>query len=394
MKALHARTGVIDPIALADELRRSGEIDEVGGAAYIASLFDGVPRFSTLTNYLRLVKDAAISRALISTGNGIAARAVDGSEQPEDMLAQARKEIDEIELSRAVSSGQAGDIAIGEYIAELEELYNSEKPFLGLGTGIYSLDYSMGGFQRGELVVVGARPSMGKTAAAARIIQGMAEYRYNEEPVIVIFSLEMKTSAFMARIVHGLARVDAMRARNKQLTKEEWSRLFAAHAQVAKWKVVVFGLKDANTPAAQNAAIRRVQREHGKVSAVFLDHLGFCSFPGIRTDNRNVLWDEVTRAQKAIALAYNVPFVVLCQLSRANESRADKRPMLSDLRESGGIEQNADAVIFVHRENYYDKAANPILAEWIIAKQRNGVTRTVELRYDEKLAWFDNLERE
>lgn len=390
MGSLHERTGAIDPLSLKDELRASGELDAVGGAAYVAGLLDGVPRFPSIDAYLRLVKDAATSRALIALGNQVMRRALDDSELPDAQLAQVRYAVDQIEAKRTVAQGMTGGAAVNEYLHKIKTLQDSGRPFLGVATGLTELDYTLGGLQRGDLIIIGARPSMGKTSAAARMVQGIAESPLNERGQIVVFSLEMSRVDFAARLACGIVGLNSERARNGQLNRNEWALLAEAEERIASWPLTIFGSEDGTSVQAHGALLRQLQREHGAINGVFVDHLGFCTYAGYDTDKLTVLFDRITKYQKQLAKQFNVPFVILSQLSRANEARGNKRPMLSDLRDSGAIEQQADVVIFPHRENYYDKNAPEDEAEWAIAKQRNGALRTLTLKWTGRCAWFDN----
>lgn len=392
MLTLHKRTGIVDPTALADEMRAVGTLDEVGDLAFIASLYEGAPRFSNVDSYVRLVKDAATSRALIASANAAMQRAFADDVLPDEQLATLRRALDQIEARRAVANGLSGGEAVEAHLAELRTLYASDKHFLGVGTGLMELDYTLGGLQRGELIVIAARPSMGKTAAAARIVQGVAEFKLNDPGVIVAFTLEMSKAAFGSRLAYGIGKVDSQRARNKRLTRTEQGYLEEARDRIAQWPLVIFDATEAPTVQAQSAIVRQMQRQHGTINAVVVDYLGLCKFAGSNSDNENWLLDEISKQHKEIAKRFNAPVVLLSQLSRANEKRGDKRPMLSDLRSSGGIEQNADVVIFLHNEGYYDKHAIQNVTEWIVAKQRNGALRTIEMKWEPTYAWFDNRE--
>lgn len=392
MCKLHERTGMVEPVSLCDELRATGDIDGVGGAAYIASLFDGCPRFSNVEPYIRLVLDASTARRLINASNAAMTRAIDDEILPDAQITTLRKDLDDIEAGRTISEGYTGGEAVELYLRELGELYASEKPFLGVATGLNALDYTLGGMQREDLILVGARPSMGKTSAAARLVQGVAESRFNDEGQTIVFSLEMSPESFAARLACGIAKVDSQRARNKRLTREEWTRLADAQARIAGWPLTIYGGQDAASVQSQGAILRKIERKHKRINAVFCDHLGFCQYSGRHTDNNNVLLDWITKYQKALAKQFGIPYILLSQLSRANESRANKRPQLSDLRDSGSLEQNADVVIFPHREHYYDKNADETEAEWNIAKQRNGALRTITLNWEPTFAWFENRE--
>lgn len=390
--AMSGRGEALDPVTVMEELRRNGELDRIGGATYIAGLIGGnCTRFpESLQTHLKTVKGLSMLRQLAKAGSAITCAALDAEELPEDQIARARRQIERIEDRRPLPELRSALMACDEYDARLAELYESDKPFLGVGTNCYKLDYQLGGMQRTDLIVVAARPSMGKTAALGRLAAGVAQSKHNGNPVQVIFTLETPPRELSFRMRCGMAKVDSLTVRNKRATERDFQRLAAIKEVMAEWKLFFFGQEDgAGSVREQAALLRRVEREHGHIDAIYLDHLSFCHM-GTRVDTRARELDLITQAQKQMAVRHDAPFVVLSQLSRANMARGNKRPTLSDLRESGGIEQNADVVIFLHREFYYDKRADPTLAEWDIAKQRNGPLMTIEMNFDARYAWFEN----
>lgn len=391
-EAMAERGEALDPVTVMEEMRRVGTLDRVGGATYIAGLIGGdCTRFpESLQTHLNAVKDSSILRQLAKAGSLITCEALDAEDLPDNQLSKARRLIERIEDRRPLPDLRSALMACDEYDARLSALYDSDRPFLGIGTGCYKLDFQLGGMQRSDLIIVAARPSMGKTAALGRLAAGVAQSRDNDNPVQVVFTLETPPKELAFRLRCGMGKVDSLTVRNKRATVQDFQRLERAKQVMAEWKLFLFGQEDgAGSVREQAALLRRVQREHGHIDAIYLDHLSFCSFDR-QTQSRAIELDLITQEQKRMAVRHDAPFVVLSQLSRANSARGEKRPQLSDLRDSGGIEQNADVVIFLHREFYYDKRADPTLAEWNIAKQRNGPLATVEMNFDSRYAWFEN----
>ena len=387
---LTARQSSIDPVSILEELRATGQLEAVGNASYVASLFDGVPRFSNVDAYIEIVRGKSILRDLARSGSQIIAAALDAEDLPGEQLVRARRVIESIEDRRPQVELYSALQASEDYDAQLRALYASERPFLGVATNCYEFDYKLGGLQRTDLIVQAARPSMGKTSGMLRIASGVAQSRHNDSPVQVVFSLETPPKELSFRLRCGLAKVDSLAVRNKRATQTDMERLEAIKEVIAEWKLFFFGqAHGAGNVLEQAVLLRRVEREHKRIDAVYVDHLSFCHHPAAR-ENRSRELDLITQEMKRMAERHNAPLIVLSQLSRANTARQDKRPTLSDLRESGAIEQNADVVIFLHREHYYDPRADPTLAEWNIAKQRNGPTGAIEMHFDARYAWFEN----
>lgn len=391
-EVMAARGEAIDPVTVMEEMRRAGTIERVGGGTYLAGLVGGdCTRFpESLQSHLKAIKNASILRQLAKAGSLITCEALDADGLPDEQLSKARRLIERIEDRRPLPDLRSALMACDEYDDRLRALYDSERPFLGVGTGCYNLDYQLGGLQRSDLIIIAARPSMGKTAALGRIAAGVAQSKFNDDPVQVVFTLETPPKELAFRLRCGLGKVDSLKVRNKGAKAPDFQRLEMIKQVMAEWRLFFFGQEDgASNVREQAALLRRVQREYGRIDAIYLDHLSFCYY-GSDVGNRARELDLITQEHKRMAVRHDAPFVVLSQLSRANTTRTEKRPTLSDLRESGQIEANADVVIFVHRECYYDKKADPTLAEWNIAKQRNGPLATIEMNFDARYAWFEN----
>jgi replicative DNA helicase len=392
MVALSERSEPVDVVTLKDELTRSGDLDDVGGPAYIASLTDGVPRSANVEYYAKIVKEKSTLRRLIQSATEVLGRAYDAEEDADELLDQAERSIFQIAEHRL----RSGFVRIGEMVDQGYQLIEKLQQHKGLVTGVPSgfveLDEMTSGFQRSDLVIVAARPSMGKTS----LVLNMALHSGIEAGKTVgIFSLEMAREQLFLRMLTSEARVDAHRFRGGFLGEKDYSRLVEAFARLHDAKVYID-----DTPAVgileMRAKCRRLKMERG-LDLVILDYLQLMQGRG-RFENRQQELASISRSLKILAKELDVPILALSQLSRAPESRGDHRPQLSDLRESGALEQDADVVIFIFREDMYaaDGEARPEhagTAEIIVGKQRNGPTGTVRLAFLKQYTRFENLAR-
>lgn len=326
----------IDPITLQEELRRGGELDLVGGPAYLASLFDGVPRFSNIENYVKIVKGKSTLRRLINASNHIMAKAFDDEDSPEEILDEAERLI----LAIAEDRIKQGFVHIGEVAAKqleaIEEIAGREQLITGIATGFHELDYMTSGLQRGDLIIVAARPSMGKTAFSLNIAQNAATTaQHHGEPAVVgVFSLEMGNEQLVNRLICSQARVDAHRLRSGYLSKEEWRRLATGVGELSQAQIFLD-----DTPGISvlemRAKARRLKNEQKRLDMLIVDYLQLMTGRG-KTDSRQQEVSQISRELKMLAKELNVPLVALSQLSRAPETRTgNHKPQLSDLRESG-----------------------------------------------------------
>jgi replicative DNA helicase len=396
MIGLYEQGRGIDPVTLQEELRRAGELDSIGGPAYIASLFDGVPRFSNIDNYTKIVKGKATLRRLITASNQIMAMAFDDEEEPEEILDKAERMI----LSIAEDRIKQGFVHIGEVAGKqlevIEEIAGREQLITGIATGFHDIDYMTSGLQRGDLIIIAARPSMGKTALALNIAQNAALHlqHHGQKAVVGIFSLEMSKEQLVQRLLCSQARVDAHRLRTGMLNKEDWRRLAVAVGELSE--VSVF-LDD--TPGISvlemRAKARRLKNDQKALDMIVIDYLQLMSGKG-RYESRQQEVSQISRELKILAKELNVPLIALSQLSRAPETRTGShKPQLSDLRESGSIEQDADVVMFIYREEVYKpETEKQNIAEIIIGKQRNGPVGSVELVFLKQLTRFEDKYRE
>ena len=392
MVALQERSEPVDLVTLKDELTRSGDLDDVGGPAYIASLTDGVPRSANVEYYAKIVKEKSTLRRLIQSATEVLGRAYDAEEDADELLDQAERSIFQIAEHRL----RSGFVRVGEMVDKGYELIEKLQQHKGLVTGVPSgfveLDEMTSGFQRSDLVIVAARPSMGKTS----LVLNMALHAGIEAGKTVgIFSLEMAREQLFLRMLTSEARVDAHRFRGGFLGEQDYARLVEAFARLHDAKVYID-----DTPGVgileMRAKCRRLKLERG-LDLIIVDYLQLMQGRG-RFENRQQELASISRSMKILAKELDVPILALSQLSRAPESRGDHRPQLSDLRESGALEQDADVVIFIFREDMYNadgdaKPENAGTAEIIIGKQRNGPTGTVRLAFLKQYTRFENLAR-
>jgi replicative DNA helicase len=387
MIMLSERGSSIDLVTLSEELRRATEFEQVGGATYIASLIDGVPRTDTIEPYVKIVKSKAILRKLITASNQIIARAFDEEDDPEVILDQAEQLIFQIAEDRVRAGFQhIGDVA-QRRLEQIEQMSGRAEMITGVPTGFTDFDQMTSGLQRQDLVIIAARPSMGKTALALN----MALYAAKNGNTVGIFSLEMSAEQLVSRLLCAEARVDAHRLRTGYLNQEEWARLADALRRLCETKIFID-----DTPGASvlemRAKTRRLKAEHG-LDLLIIDYMQLMSGRG-RIESRQQEVSQISRDLKILAKELDVPVISLSQLSRATETRSDHKPQLSDLRESGSIEQDADVVCFIYRDEVYNPTdENRGTAELIVGKQRNGPTGSVMLAFLKEFTRFENMWR-
>jgi replicative DNA helicase len=390
MVKLAERNHAIDLITLKEELGRSGDLDEVGGPAYIAALVDGVPRSMNIEHYARIIKEKATLRNLIFTANKILASAYQGEEEADVVLDQAEHAI----FAIADDKVRDGFVSLRDLaqssLDTIEQLHARKELVTGVPTGFTDLDELTSGLQPSDLVIVAARPSMGKTSLVLNIAQHVGT---KTSRTVGIFSLEMSKEQLFLRMLTAEARIDAQRMRRGYLGERDWGRLSQAIGTLSEAKIFID-----DTPSIgvleMRAKSRRLAAEH-QLDLIIIDYIQLMQGRG-RFENRTLELASISRSLKALAKELRVPVVVLSQLSRAPESRSDHRPQLSDLRESGALEQDADVVMFIYREEMYaDKGQPPAegdgVAELIIGKQRNGPIGVVKLAFIREFTRFENL---
>lgn len=378
----------IDIVTLSEELARNKEIESVGGVAYLASLTDGLPRRPVISEYIAIVKDKSLGRRIMAASSAAISQAADQSETAKEVASRLSDQIERL-LSSSTSNRmrRAGDYLQAEF-PSVHHLIERAARDQGVRTGFSEFDRMTCGLQREELVIVAARPSMGKTAWAVNVAEHAS---INLGLSVAMFSLEMPTRSIIERLICSRAHVDFQAWRNNRLGEHEMAYLVGAHDDLA---FAPFWIDDTSGVALSHVRNScRALKAKGPLDLVILDHLGLMSTEGApRQYNREQQVGWLTRNLKALAKELCVPVLLLCQLSRANTQRSDPRPQLSDLRESGAIEQDADLAAFLHRESYYEPNDESLKGkgEIIIRKQRNGPTGTVHVKFEDSIMrWSD-----
>ena len=385
---LYADRKNVDIITLADRLKSDGVLESVGGSAFLAELVDSIPTSTNVLHHVEIVKEKGIKRKLIRNATEIVARSYEDSADAGVLVDDAERLIFEIAHARQKQQTYMVKDIVKETIKVIDSLYHRKETVTGVPTGFYRFDQLTSGLQRSDLVVVAARPSMGKSAFAATI----AEYAALEKGIgVAFFSLEMSKEQVVMRMLCSQARVDASKVRTGMLASSDWPLLTRAAAKLSNAPYFIDDTP-AISPLELRAKARRLKAAHN-IGLVVVDYLQLMRGATSKSENRQQEISEISRSLKALARELSVPVIAISQLSRAVESRQDHRPQLSDLRESGAIEQDADVVVLLVREDYYDaKPENIGLADIIIAKQRNGPTDTIKLRFSKQFVRFDNLE--
>jgi replicative DNA helicase len=388
MIALNERSHAIDFVTLKEELSRSGELDEVGGPSYIASLADGVPRHTNVEYYARIVKEKSTLRQLIFAATKIVTNAYEADQESDLILDEAESAIFAVADDRM----KAGFVAMSELVKEsfpkIEQLFEQKRLITGVPSGFVDLDGMTRGFQAGDLIIIAARPSMGKTSLVLNISQYVAT---QPDLTVGFFSLEMSKESLFLRLLTSEAQIDSHRLMSGAIGQKDYGRI--SHALETLSGMRLFIDDTANIGVLEmRAKARRLKSEHG-LSLLVVDYIQLMTGRG-RFENRTLELAAISRSLKGLAKELSVPIIVLSQLSRAPESRSDHRPQLSDLRESGALEQDADLVGLIYRDDVYNKDPNSPdagTAELIIAKQRNGPTGTVRLAFLREQTRFASL---
>ena len=386
---LYSKSEPVDIITLKDELESMGKFEQVGGFEYLANLPDKVPTTANVQKYIKIVEEKSLLRNLIKTANEIIDLGYSSTEDVEDIMDKAERKIFDI-MQRKSQKGYTPikDVLV-ESFTKLEELYNRKQHITGVPTGFVELDYKTAGLHGSELILVAARPAMGKTAFALNIAANAA-LRGNVP--VAIFSLEMSKDQLVNRILCGEAMVDSNKVRTGKLEEDDWVKLAGAIGPLSESEICID-----DTPGISIMEIRtkcRKLKMEKNIGLVVIDYLQLVQGSNKRSGSREQEISEISRSLKILAKEINVPVIALSQLSRAVEQRPDHRPMLSDLRESGAIEQDADIVMFLYRDDYYNKESEKKdIAEVIIAKQRGGSTGTVELLWMGNYTKFVNIEK-
>jgi replicative DNA helicase len=378
-----------DAVTLGEWFEQNGLAEEVGGAAYVVQLANATPSAANIMAYVDIVRDRALMRQLLDASTAIAGDVFAPEGRPAATLIENAEQA-VFAIAERGARGRHGAVTMRESVRAafdvLQRRATNPGALLGVATGFMDLDKMLSGLQDGDLIILAARPSMGKTALALGIAEHAA---VREDKAVAIFSMEMSHEQLTLRMTASLGRIDAQNLRNGDLDEVDWSRVSAAYTTLAASKIVIDDA-GALTPVEVRARARRLKREHD-IDLIVVDYLQLMKAPD-SSENRATEVAEISRSLKALAKELKVPILALSQLNRAVEQRTDKRPLMSDLRESGGLEQDADVILFIYRDEYYDKESpDKGTAEIIIAKQRNGPTGTVRLAFIGAETAFRNL---
>ena len=383
-----------DVITVFEQLQSLGKAEACGGLVYLNALAQSVPSAANLRRYAEIVRERAVLRKLVAASDEIATAAFNPQGRPvPQILDEAESKIFKIgeEGSRSRQGFISMDTLVVQLIDRVNELHeNGAEEVTGVRTGFYDMDKMTAGLQPGDLIVLAARPSMGKTAFALNIAENVA---VNEGLPVVVFSMEMGAAQLALRMVGSLGRIDQGHLRTGKLHDDEWGRLSEAVEKLGKAAVFI-DEGSALSPSELRARARRQARQCGQLGLIVVDYLQLMSGSGGGSEeNRATVIGEISRGLKSLAKELKCPVIALSQLNRSVETRTDKRPMMSDLRESGAIEQDADVIMFIYRDDYYlkEQSKEPGVAEIIIGKQRNGPTGTVKLAFLKPLTKFENM---
>mgnify|MGYP003674845367 CR=1 FL=1 len=392
MRQLNAEQKPLDIITLSEALQNNRQLDQIGGSSYLVELSNNTPSSANINAYAQIVLERSIIRQLITAASDIVKKGYNPlGWDSNKLLAEAEKRLVAIIESRP---NQGGFLSVNELLKEvverIDQLFNSDADITGLSTGFADLDEKTSGWQPSDLVIVAGRPSMGKTSFA----MNMAEHAvlHQEKPVLV-FSMEMPASQLIMRMMSSLGKIDQTKLRAGNLSEDDWPRLSSAASRL-KDRPLFIDDTPGITPMELRNRIRQVTREHGQPGMVLVDYLQLMS-GSVATENRTNEISQISRELKNIAREFNCPVIALSQLSRNLENRPNKRPINSDLRESGAIEQDADVVVFIYRDEVYnEESPDKGVAEIIIGKQRNGPIGTCKLTFLGKYTRFENLARD
>lgn len=390
MEELASRDMPLDVITLAETLKKMQSLDAIGGDIYLFELSKNTPSAANIKAYAAIVREHSILRQLISIGQDVANSAF----QPEgrntaELIDHAESKIFSIAEQHVRGSGpQTIKHLLAKATDRIDTLFHSTEAITGLSTGYTDLDHMTSGLQPSDLIIIAARPSMGKTTFAMNIAEHAA--LKSGKPTL-IFSLEMPGDALAMRMISSLGRIDQHNLRTGKLSDDDWPRISSAVSMLSEAKMFIDDTAGLS-PAELRVRARRVAKEHGQLGLIVIDYLQLMNVPGYKKDNRTAEISEISRALKAIAKELNVPVIALSQLNRGLEQRTDRRPIMSDLRESGAIEQDADLILFIYRDEVYnEESPDKGIAEIIIAKQRNGPIGKLRLTFMGQFTRFENF---
>ena len=388
MVQLSEESEPVDLVTLSTRLKDQGLLEEVGGIGYLTELANSVPTAANVAYYARIIEEKAMLRRLIRTATQIAASGYSAAEDVRELISEAERRILEISNRRGEGFVSIRDVLM-DVFERVEYLYHNKGGITGIPSGYPDLDRLTSGFQKSDLIIVAARPSVGKTAFALNVAQNVG---VRAKETVAIFSLEMSAAQLVQRMICAEANVDANRMRTGRLEGDDWEKLTMAIGALSEAAIYIDD-SPAITTADIRAKCRRLKQERG-LGLIVIDYLQLIHGRSRHADNRQQEVSEISRSLKQIARELEVPVIALSQLSRSVEQRQDKRPLMSDLRESGSIEQDADIVAFLYRDDYYNQDSDKKnIIEVIIAKQRNGPVGTVELVFLKQFNKFVSLDR-
>ncbi|WP_454052274.1 replicative DNA helicase [Clostridium sp. Marseille-Q7071] len=386
IKELYQKDIPVDMITLIEHLRSTEKLDEAGGISYITEISGSVPSTANLTSYIQIVEDKSILRRLIRSATEIIETSYNKQDDVDAVVDLAEKNVFNISEKKNTSDFEPMSTVLERGFEEIERIYNNKGETTGVPSGFKDLDEKTSGFQSGDMVLIAARPSMGKTTFALNLAQHAA---LRAGKSVAIFSLEMSKEQLAYKLLCAEANVDMLKLRTGNLDERDWENIARASGPLADAKIFIDDTAGVSIMEMRSKC-RRLKMEHG-IDMILIDYLQLMSGSGGESRQQEV--SEISRSIKAIAKELKCPVIALSQLSRAPEQRADHRPMLSDLRESGSIEQDADLVMFLYRDEYYDKESeDKNVAECIIAKQRNGPVGTVKLAWLGQYSKFGSLD--
>jgi replicative DNA helicase len=381
----------LDALTVAETLREVHELEQIGGEFYLFELANNTPSAANIVAYSDIVRERSVLRQLINAANDIANNAFNTQGRPlTELLDFAERQV--FAISEQGSRGE-GPVNIKDFLAKtmerIDALFHSNTPITGVPTGYHDLDEMTSGLQASDLVIIAGRPSMGKTTLAMNIAENVA---IKSRAPVLIFSMEMPGEAIVMRLLSSLCRIDQLRIRTGKLTDEDWPRISSTVSMLSDAPLFIDDTPGLS-PAEMRARARRLAKEHGQLGLIVVDYLQLMQVPG-NNENRTTEISEISRSLKGLAKELKVPVIALSQLNRGLEQRADKRPIMSDLRESGAIEQDADLIVFIYRDEVYnDSSPDKGTAEIIIAKQRNGPIGKLRLTFQGQYTCFQNFIR-
>ena len=384
----YERYNSVDALLVANELEKANQLNRIGGAVYLYDLQARIVETESTEFYAQIVREKSIRRQLIQASHQIRTLAQDEEKELHDVLDESQEEI--FRLSHANVKRGFVPIAplVNESLRELESLFKNESQMVGIPTGFTDFDLLTSGLQRGDLIIIAARPSMGKTTLVLNIAQNIA---IEQQLPVAIFSLEMPAKQVALRMLAAESQVDFNRLRTGRFTDEHWEALAQGATRLTSAPIFINEARGISVQTVRSEG-RRLKGEHENLSAIIIDYLQLISGSGRYTGSREQEISDISRSLKTLAWELDIPILACSQLSRETERRPDKRPQLSDLRESGAIEQDADLVAFLYREDYYDEQADEQgVADLIIKKQRNGPTGTIKLEFNKKQMRFANM---